>query len=76
MLFIKEGGIQHDKIVIFIIKFAICIPYILLLLFKFDNKIGRDGVAPPESEDSEFTVHPAPTYGISTHIQDTFKITF
>ena len=30
--------------------------------------MGRDGVAPPESEDSSFTDYPAPTYGITTHI--------
>ena len=30
--------------------------------------VGRDGVEPPESEDNRFTVYPAPTYGISTHI--------
>lgn len=35
----------------------------------------RDGVEPPESEDNRFTVCPAPTYGISVHVQDT-KYTF
>lgn len=28
----------------------------------------RDGVEPPESEDSRFTVCPATTYGITVHI--------
>lgn len=30
--------------------------------------VRRDGVAPPESEDSRFTACPATTYGIPTHI--------
>ena len=29
--------------------------------------VGQDGVAPPEFENSRFTVYPATTYGILTH---------
>ena len=30
--------------------------------------MGRDGVAPPESEDTWFTVKPATIYGITTRV--------
>ena len=30
--------------------------------------VGADGVEPPEPEDSRFTVCPATTYGLNTHI--------
>ena len=39
---------------------------IILKLAKGMNPMGRDGVEPPESEDSRFTVCPATTYGISS----------
>ena len=37
-------------------------------IYQEGKLVRRDGVAPPESEDSRFTVCPAPTYGIPTHI--------
>ena len=36
--------------------------------------VGRDGVAPPEPFDNRFTVCPAPTYGIPTHLVLCFDI--
>ena len=36
--------------------------------------VGEIGVAPIESEDSRFTVYPAPTYGISSHDKESTKL--
>lgn len=34
--------------------------------------VGGDGVEPPEANANRFTVCPAPTYGITTHIKSNF----
>lgn len=44
--------------------------------FRHTPLMGSDGVEPPESEDSAFTVRPATTYGITALINVSVKFYF